>query len=157
MYVLDKRNTLWLRDTVRQTSRGKSAAAGPTAGRGMSAWPYSVTTKYSYYVGTYHRQVYSPHMSQCYGKRFHVVMFSRNFSDIDECLSMPCQNGANCTDAVNGYNCSCTADFTGIHCETGKFILSGWKFSFTCELFFFLNSLHGKFFRGTMNMYLHFM
>ena len=25
------RNTLWLRDTVRQTSRGKSAAAGPTA------------------------------------------------------------------------------------------------------------------------------
>ena len=27
------RNTLWLRDTVRQTSRGKSAAAGPTAGR----------------------------------------------------------------------------------------------------------------------------
>ena len=50
------RNTLWLRDTVRQTSRGKSAAAGPTAGRprpltsrGMSAWPYRVTTKYSFY------------------------------------------------------------------------------------------------------------
>ena len=45
------RNTLWLRDMVRQTSRGKSAAARPTAGpprpltsRGMSAWPYRVTT-----------------------------------------------------------------------------------------------------------------
>ena len=51
------RNILWLRDAVRQTSRGKSAAAGrPTAGRprpltsrGMSAWPYRVTTKYSFY------------------------------------------------------------------------------------------------------------
>ena len=55
------RNTLWLRNTVRQTSRGKSVAARPTAGRprpltslrstrrpltslGMSAWPYRVTT-----------------------------------------------------------------------------------------------------------------
>ena len=50
------RPAMWLRDTVRQTSRGKSAAAGPTAGRprpltsrGMSAWPYRVTTKYSFY------------------------------------------------------------------------------------------------------------
>ena len=54
--LIYNRNTLWLRDTVRQTSRGKSAAAGPTAGRprpltsrGMSAWPYRVTTKYSFY------------------------------------------------------------------------------------------------------------
>ena len=36
MYVLDKRNTLWLRDMVRQTSLGKSAAGadlpvGPAA------------------------------------------------------------------------------------------------------------------------------
>ena len=30
MYERDKRNILWLRDTVRQTSLGKSAAAGPT-------------------------------------------------------------------------------------------------------------------------------
>ena len=50
------RNTAWLRDTVRQTSRGKSAAAGRTAGpprpltsRGTSAWPYRVTTQYSFY------------------------------------------------------------------------------------------------------------
>ena len=50
------RNTLWIRETVRQTSRGKSAAAGtttvrprPLTSRGMSAWPYRVTTKYSFY------------------------------------------------------------------------------------------------------------
>ena len=52
----ENRNTAWLRDTVRQTSRGKSAAAGRTAGpprpltsRGTSAWPYRVTTLYSFY------------------------------------------------------------------------------------------------------------
>ena len=39
------RNTAWLRDTVRQTSRGKSAAAGRTA----VSWPYRVTTQYSFY------------------------------------------------------------------------------------------------------------
>ena len=54
--VTYNRNTAWLRDTVRQTSRGKSAAAGRTAGpprpltsRGTSAWPYRVTTQYSFY------------------------------------------------------------------------------------------------------------
>ena len=53
---MDNRNTAWLRDTVRQTSRGKSAAAGRTTGPprsltslGTSAWPYRVTTQYSFY------------------------------------------------------------------------------------------------------------
>ena len=57
MYILDKRNTLWLRDTVRQTSLGKSAAGAdlrsawqPLTSLGMSAWPYHVTTKYSYFI-----------------------------------------------------------------------------------------------------------
>ena len=58
------RNTLWLRDTVRQTSREKSVAAGPTTGRpqpltfrGMSAWPYRVTTKYSFYPVRTHKML----------------------------------------------------------------------------------------------------
>ena len=57
MFVLDKRNTAWLRDTVRQTSLGKSAAGAdlrsalrPLTSRGTSAWPYRVTTQYSYYT-----------------------------------------------------------------------------------------------------------
>ena len=37
--------------------------------------------------------------------------------DIDECLSNPCLNNGTCVDLVNGYNCSCTANYTGIHCE----------------------------------------
>ena len=53
MYVLDKRNTLWLRDTVRQTSLGKSAAGAdlrsarrPLTSLGMSAWPYRVMNEW---------------------------------------------------------------------------------------------------------------
>ena len=47
------RDTLWLHDTARQTSLGKSAAGAdrrPLTSIGMSAWPYRVTTKYSFYL-----------------------------------------------------------------------------------------------------------
>jgi hypothetical protein len=40
-------------------------------------------------------------------------------TDIDECLSSPCQNGGTCTDDVNGYTCACDAGYTGTNCETG--------------------------------------
>ena len=50
------RNTAWLRDTVRQKSLRKSAAAGQTTGpprlltsRGTSTWPYRITAQYSFY------------------------------------------------------------------------------------------------------------
>ena len=41
-------------------------------------------------------------------------------SDVDECASDPCLNGALCSDQINGYACSCTRGFTGIFCEIGK-------------------------------------
>ena len=60
IFVLDKRNTAWLRDTVRQTSLGKSAAGAdlrsalrPLTSLGTSAWPYRVTTQYSYCMCIY--------------------------------------------------------------------------------------------------------
>ena len=43
-------------------------------------------------------------------------------TDIDECLSSPCQNGGTCTDDVNGYTCACDAGYTGTNCETGMLL-----------------------------------
>ena len=40
--------------------------------------------------------------------------------DIDECASSPCQNGANCTDIVNGHTCSCMDGYDGANCENGN-------------------------------------
>ncbi|XP_065826334.1 uncharacterized protein [Oscarella lobularis] len=37
--------------------------------------------------------------------------------NINECLSMPCQNGR-CEDLVNDFNCECFAGYTGTFCET---------------------------------------
>ena len=47
-----------------------------------------------------------------------MTMFS--VSDIEECSSNPCMNGAKCTDAVNSYTCGCIGGYTGTHCETGS-------------------------------------
>ena len=42
--------------------------------------------------------------------------------DIEECASDPCQNGATCTDGVNGFSCSCAAGFSGELCELGMIL-----------------------------------
>ena len=41
-------------------------------------------------------------------------------TNIDECQSNPCQNGAICTDLLNGYRCLCTPEYDGTNCE--KFV-----------------------------------
>uniref|UniRef100_A0A8C5WAU3 Delta/notch like EGF repeat containing n=1 Tax=Leptobrachium leishanense TaxID=445787 RepID=A0A8C5WAU3_9ANUR len=40
--------------------------------------------------------------------------------EYNECLSAPCQNGATCTDLVNGYRCTCAPEYEGHHCELYK-------------------------------------
>ena len=45
---------------------------------------------------------------------------SNYLSDINECVSSPCQNDATCEDSFNGYRCSCMPGYIGDHCETGK-------------------------------------
>ena len=39
--------------------------------------------------------------------------------DVDECLSAPCKNGAECVaPPFNKYACKCAYGFSGTHCET---------------------------------------
>jgi len=37
---------------------------------------------------------------------------------VNECLSEPCLNGANCTDLVASYRCTCTSAYVGRTCAT---------------------------------------
>ena len=37
--------------------------------------------------------------------------------DIDECVSVPCLHGGVCIDHVNQYECNCTSNYAGHHCE----------------------------------------
>lgn len=41
------------------------------------------------------------------------------FLDINECLSLPCQNGGTCNNEVNKYTCTCLGGYSGTNCETG--------------------------------------
>ena len=47
----------------------------------------------------------------------HVCLLS---GDIDDCAVQPCQNGANCIDAVFDYACNCAAGYSGKNCSFGK-------------------------------------
>ena len=37
----------------------------------------------------------------------------------DECASTPCQNGGQCLNKLNSYECACDVGFTGVNCERG--------------------------------------
>ena len=40
-------------------------------------------------------------------------------SDLDECISNPCQNGASCRNLLNHHVCVCRPGYTGALCQTG--------------------------------------
>ena len=50
-----------------------------------------------------------------------MTMHFSLLSDIDDCDDQPCQNGGNCTDAVNDYTCNCVAGYSGKNCSVGKY------------------------------------
>lgn len=42
------------------------------------------------------------------------------YTDIDDCLTDPCENNGTCTDLVNDYQCGCVTGFNGRTCENSK-------------------------------------
>ena len=41
-------------------------------------------------------------------------------TDIDDCASGPCHNGATCHDGVDSFTCTCPVGFVGDVCNYGK-------------------------------------
>ena len=65
------------------------------------------------------------------------------FTDINECVSNPCENGGTCQDAVNHYTCDCVTGYTGEECETGRvniLMLSVSIFYINIKKFLFLST-----------------
>jgi hypothetical protein len=43
------------------------------------------------------------------------------FPDINECIGLPCKNGATCNDLINLYTCTCQPGYTGYNCTHGLY------------------------------------
>ena len=43
------------------------------------------------------------------------------FTDINECIGLPCKNGATCNDLINLYTCTCQPGYTGYNCTHGLY------------------------------------
>ena len=42
-------------------------------------------------------------------------------SEINECVSSPCQNNGTCVDQIASYQCVCPLQYyEGVHCEKGE-------------------------------------
>ena len=41
-------------------------------------------------------------------------------SDINECISDPCENGALCRQDINSFMCICQPGYTGAYCQVSK-------------------------------------
>lgn len=60
------------------------------------------------------------------------IFFRINFicvilcADIDECLNIPCKNGATCNNKPGSYSCSCSAGWTGKDCDEGNCLVKVW-------------------------------
>ena len=42
------------------------------------------------------------------------------FTDFDDCVGDPCENGGTCQDGANSYTCECADGFEGDNCQISK-------------------------------------
>jgi len=66
-------------------------------------------------------------------------------TEIDECLSQPCLNGATCTDGDNAYTCTCQPGYGGNNCETSESV-----YSFIIDIYKWISSLKINYFTVAM-------
>ena len=52
------------------------------------------------------------------------TVFYRFSIVLDNCGSVTCQNGGACVNGINKFTCSCTSQYTGTYCQTGKLLLA---------------------------------
>ena len=43
-----------------------------------------------------------------------------DISELNECLSDPCENGGTCEDGINVHTCVCAPGYKGTQCEIGN-------------------------------------
>ena len=54
-----------------------------------------------------------------------IIWFRYLISEINECASLPCQNGGRCFDLdEGGYRCDCTVAYGGVNCEEREYLLT---------------------------------
>ena len=49
-----------------------------------------------------------------------IMKYLIDVAEINECLSLPCMNGAKCVNLLNGYQCQCLIGWQGPICDVGK-------------------------------------
>ena len=59
------------------------------------------------------------------------IKVSHSSTEINECDSSPCRNGATCNNQINSYTCACAAGYSGTNCESGKILINA--FSIHCR------------------------
>ena len=70
-----------------------------------------------------------------------IVIYKRSrrislvlLTDVNDCETNPCMNGATCQDHVGGYICECADGYTGSMCGTGMATIPViYLYSFTCS------------------------
>ena len=46
-----------------------------------------------------------------------IIFYPVLFLDINECASLPCQNGGQCMDSIANFTCTCVAGYEGVNCH----------------------------------------